>query len=545
MKIGVNGTNRNVIANKIGIDGVWRTVKEIKVGIGGAWRTVWVLAKELIRIFTTKADFTAGTLTDVVATDTGDVELSLLEGTTNLLTENQSSIEVDLTGFNKNTGHEPFTRDTAEHWHGSACLRIDISGTSGAEGLFIEKDVISGYIYTFSVYLKGNGKVWVGMGGKFDVAEHNIELTSEWKRYSVTGTASDAGTAFLYVIAENDCTADTIYVDGLQFEQNPYMCPWVLGGTTSQDRYKSTGTIESPAIDLFSAGAAETSKIEFAATTVDMGKAVKFVPANKSRIVIPSFNVPKIRIFARIYPYTTANNSFQVIVSKFVGTGATAGFIKFGHSHPNAGDLRFFICFSDGWAGLETATPCIVANKWHDVEAVYDGNTIMLKVNGTTVASTSKVGIIPDLTQNWSIGEDGFPDGGANALEYFDGIISEVKISEITTEGDVVQGWWKLDEGAGTVANDSSGNGRNGTIKNATWVDGRKTTATVQTALSTDGGTTYGSWQTATSGAAIPGLAAGADVSNTKMKWKAALGTNDTAVTPKLHDVTVKLNEGM
>ena len=71
------------------------------------------------------------------------------------------------------------------------------------------------------------------------------------------------------------------------------------------------------------------------------------------------------------------------------------------------------------------------------------------------------------------------------------------------------------------------------------------TTVTVQTALSTDGGTNWGNWQTATSGAAIPGLTAGDDVSNTKMKWKATLSTNDAAVTPKLHDVTVKLNEGM
>ena len=71
------------------------------------------------------------------------------------------------------------------------------------------------------------------------------------------------------------------------------------------------------------------------------------------------------------------------------------------------------------------------------------------------------------------------------------------------------------------------------------------TTVTVQTALSTDGGTNWGNWQTATSGAAIPGLTAGDDVSNTKMKWKATLSTNDASVTPKLHDVTVKLNEGM
>lgn len=34
-------------------------------------------------------------------------------------------------------------------------------------------------------------------------------------------------------------------------------------------------------------------------------------------------------------------------------------------------------------------------------------------------------------------------------------------------------GWWKLDDGSGTVAADSSGYGRDGTIINATWDSGK------------------------------------------------------------------------
>ena len=33
-------------------------------------------------------------------------------------------------------------------------------------------------------------------------------------------------------------------------------------------------------------------------------------------------------------------------------------------------------------------------------------------------------------------------------------------------------GWWSFDEGSGTVAGDSSGNGNTGTIYGATWVTG-------------------------------------------------------------------------
>ncbi|MDD4565514.1 MAG: DUF6273 domain-containing protein [Eubacteriales bacterium] len=67
------------------------------------------------------------------------------------------------------------------------------------------------------------------------------------------------------------------------------------------------------------------------------------------------------------------------------------------------------------------------------------------------------------------------------------------------------------------------------------------TTLTMQTALSTDGGTNYGEWQTATSGGEI--VPHGTNLANARLKWKATLGTNDGAVTPKLHDVTVKVNE--
>ena len=47
----------------------------------------------------------------------------------------------------------------------------------------------------------------------------------------------------------------------------------------------------------------------------------------------------------------------------------------------------------------------------------------------------------------------------------------EVKISDALLNGLV--GWWKFDEGSGTVAYDSSGNGNDGNLElGATWTDG-------------------------------------------------------------------------
>ncbi len=47
-------------------------------------------------------------------------------------------------------------------------------------------------------------------------------------------------------------------------------------------------------------------------------------------------------------------------------------------------------------------------------------------------------------------------------------------------------GYWKFDEGSGTTATDSSGNGNTGTIYGATWVDGKSGKA-----LSFDGNDDY------------------------------------------------------
>ena len=61
-----------------------------------------------------------------------------------------------------------------------------------------------------------------------------------------------------------------------------------------------------------------------------------------------------------------------------------------------------------------------------------------------------------------------------------------------TTEAALIEphpglvGWWRFDEGSGSVAGDNSGNGNNGTITGATWVTGR-----YGKALSFNGATDY------------------------------------------------------
>ena len=373
-KVCVDNANRPVKTSKYGVNNVWRNIKEIKSGISNAWRSVWKraaeLIRELIRTFTTKADFDTCALTDTVATEAGDVELS-------------------------------------------------------------------------------------------------------------TG--------------------------------------------------KTTGTAESPAIDLSSAGVVETSEIAWSGTTVDTGKVLSFdgvddyveIPDYAGLQLADNFSV-KFKFKAaslsqyQKYILCKGNNDYAVIWGygdnqiEFFAVGFTG-------ADPRIG------------SGIE-----ISDTEWHEIEYRYDGNIWSGYKDGVEVFSVNRTFSLRTAVNVFKI-------GSADTKNFFNGCIANVEIKK----NGVTTSYYALNEGTGTTANDSTANANHGTIYGATWADGAKTTLTIQTALSTDGGATYGEWQTATSGAAIPGLTAGDDVSNTKMKWKATLSTNDVSVTPKLHDVTVKLNEGM
>ncbi len=68
------------------------------------------------------------------------------------------------------------------------------------------------------------------------------------------------------------------------------------------------------------------------------------------------------------------------------------------------------------------------------------------------------------------------------------------------------------------------------------------TTLTVQTRTSTNGGSSYGSWTTRSSGATI--VASGIDVSDYRIQWRAILQTTDVGITPTLNDVTIEGDPG-
>ncbi len=118
---------------------------------------------------------------------------------------------------------------------------------------------------------------------------------------------------------------------------------------------------------------------------------------------------------------------------------------------------------------------------WYHVAGTYNKTTgeQKLYIDGQLVdTQTHPAGntVVPlSFYSDMRIGHSRVNDG------YFNGIIDEVRIYNqalsdqmvLELSANTLAGHWKFDEGSGTVANDSSGNNRNGTIIGAVWSTGK------------------------------------------------------------------------
>lgn len=154
------------------------------------------------------------------------------EGTTNLLTANQASVETDLTGFFKRSGNEIHTRVTNEHWHGLASLKVDTPGLVLREGFLFTKTLSASTTYTFSAWLKGVGTVRIEITGGASGNSANINLTPTWTRHSLTFTTTTGANVNMIVCTAGSVQAITFYADGLQLEQKNFATSWHLPGTS-------------------------------------------------------------------------------------------------------------------------------------------------------------------------------------------------------------------------------------------------------------------------------------------------------------------------
>ncbi len=149
--------------------------------------------------------------------------------------------------------------------------------------------------------------------------------------------------------------------------------------------------------------------------------------------------------------------------------------------NPNDGRIWFAVILQGlNWQGVTTTTSHWQAGVWHQLTGTYDGSNLKIYVDGSLQNTKALSGNLNYPTS--------FPlTIGAHSLGYdnnFNGAIDEVKIYNYARSPTDIQndyanpnaglvGYWKFDEDSGNVAYDSSGNGNNGIIYDATWTTGK------------------------------------------------------------------------
>ena len=139
------------------------------------------------------------------------------------------SIEVDIIGYG---GYSSIvSRDTVEYYHGIASLKTITQNTTASEGW--QRDVKATTevekTYTFSLYLKGSGTVWLMVPTyPYGTTQSSlIALTNVWRRYNITHTfvTEDTTNRRLYVRTDVQQTI-TFYTDAVMHSEGSILYPF-------------------------------------------------------------------------------------------------------------------------------------------------------------------------------------------------------------------------------------------------------------------------------------------------------------------------------
>jgi hypothetical protein len=116
---------------------------------------------------------------------------------------------------------------------------------------------------------------------------------------------------------------------------------------------------------------------------------------------------------------------------------------------------------------------------WVHLALTYDGNDLIVYINGIGSGSTVASGEITNESVPLEVGRLAFQntffdlDGQVDEIGLWNVALTEQEVqdymfADLTGEEGLI-GYWNFNEGSGGTANDASGNGNYGTISNATW----------------------------------------------------------------------------
>ncbi|MDQ3099205.1 MAG: DUF2341 domain-containing protein [bacterium] len=156
------------------------------------------------------------------------------------------------------------------------------------------------------------------------------------------------------------------------------------------------------------------------------------------------------------------------VVDKWLGTGNQRAYQIVISSSSDKIRAEFS---ADGIA--MTASPTsdngLTVGTWYYYTVVYDGTTVSQYLNGVKQVDTDTLGGIFNSTSQLTFANnnDGGNSTSANVsmdkIQFFNYARTQAQVNWSYNQGGPV-GWWKFDECSGATANDSSGNGNNGTI---------------------------------------------------------------------------------
>jgi hypothetical protein len=135
--------------------------------------------------------------------------------------------------FEKVQGTETFSADDTEQYKGVFCLKCDTSGSTPYEGFMAGWVAVTGTgNHTFSLYLKGSIPLYLQLieftNGYAYVGETTeiITLTSEWQRFQVTRSISNADGKIYGRILTQSAVSTAVYADCLQMEKADSATAW-------------------------------------------------------------------------------------------------------------------------------------------------------------------------------------------------------------------------------------------------------------------------------------------------------------------------------
>ena len=109
-----------------------------------------------------------------------------------------------------------------------------------------------------------------------------------------------------------------------------------------------------------------------------------------------------------------------------------------------------------------------LTHHWTHLALTYDGTKARLYVNGVEDSFTNGTGTIAETTTNFNIGGANYYHGKIDEVKLYNTSLSSAEVATLTEPGftNSQLAYWKFDDGAGTSASDSSGNGNTATLVN-------------------------------------------------------------------------------